>query len=223
MRVLLIEDELKIASFIKRGLQEQSYQVDTAHDGVTGLRAAYDNAYDVLIVDISLPKLNGLDVIRRLQAEGNTMPILVLTSQGTTDDIVTGFDAGADDYLVKPFAFRELLVRLRTLNRRNNPAGDTAAVLQLADLELHIDRKVAKRAGTTISLTHREFRLLEYLMKHHGRVVSKLDIAEHVLDLNKSDNNTVEMSITALRKKIDKPFGSVLVHTVFGLGYVLRA
>ncbi|WP_019986573.1 response regulator transcription factor [Rudanella lutea] len=223
MRILLVEDEPKLARFVRKGLVEQSFQVDVATDGLAGHELARSNPYDVLVIDVNLPKLNGIELIRRLRAESNNTPVLVLTALDRTDDKVSGFEAGADDYLVKPFVFRELLARLRSLHRRGTNSGSSNPLIRVGDLELDVTHKTVSRAGMPISLTSREFQMLQYLMEHTGQVVSKFDIAEHVLNQKaESSTNAVEVYINLLRRKIDKTFPSPLIHTVVGMGYVLR-
>ncbi|MCB2407984.1 response regulator transcription factor [Hymenobacter lucidus] len=223
MKILLVEDEPKVASFLHKGLTEQTHAVDIATDGVTGLRLALSNPYDLLILDNLLPGLSGLDVCRQVRTQNSSVPILMLTALGETDDKIRGLDAGADDYLVKPFAFQELLARIRALVRRRHegPTGDT--VLRLVDLTLDPSRKLVQRAGQPIQLTAREFALLEYLLRNQGRVVSRVDILEQVWETSfDTGSNVIDVYINFLRKKVDKDFTPKLIHTLVGMGYVMR-
>ncbi len=220
MRVLVVEDEHKIAAFIKRGLEENSYAVDVAYDGEEGYEWARNFPYDIIILDVMLPKVDGITLCRRLRAEGNTAAVLMLTAKDEVDDRVTGLDAGADDYLVKPFAFRELLARLRALRRRNS--GQRTTRLQVGDLTLDLVTHQASRNGQVIDLTAKEFALLELLMRHPNQVLSRTVIAEHVWDYDfYSQSNIVDVYIRYLRKKLDDPFDVKLIQTVRGAGYRL--
>lgn len=220
MRVLVVEDEPKIAAFLKRGLEENAYAVDVARDGEEGLAWAQAFPYDLIILDIMLPKLDGVTLCRRLRAEGNRANILMLTAKDDIEDRVTGLDAGADDYLVKPFAFRELLARLRALQRRG--AEQRTTRLQVADLVLDLVSHQAMRGGRTIELTAKEFALLEFLMRHPNQTLSRTVIAEHVWDYDfYNQSNVVDVYIRYLRKKIDDPFELKLIQTVRGMGYRL--
>lgn len=223
MKILLVEDEPKVASFLHKGLSEHSHSVDTAADGLTGMRLALGNSYDLIILDNLLPGLSGLDVCRQVRALNSKVPILMLTALGETDDKIRGLDAGADDYLVKPFAFQELLARIRALSRRSHDALAADAVLQLADLTLSPSRKLVQRAGQTIQLTAREFALLEYLLLNQGRVVSRVDILEHVWETSfDTGSNVIDVYINFLRKKVDKDFIPKLIYTLVGMGYVMK-
>lgn len=223
MRVLVVEDEPKLAEFVKKGLEENACNVDIAFDGQIGKNMALSNPYDVLVLDVNLPKINGFDLAQQLRQEQLSTPILMLTAMGSINDKLVGFGAGADDYLVKPFEFRELLVRLRALQRRSNDMMPQQNVLKVADLELDLNEKVARRGQHTIDLTAREFALLEYLMRNRGRVVSRVDIAEKVWDIHfDTGTNTIDVYINFLRKKIDKDFTTKLIHTVVGMGYILK-
>lgn len=223
MKILLVEDEPSVAAFLHQGLTEQDYTVDLAADGLLGLRRAQSTQYDCLILDQMLPGLNGLDVCRQVRAHDPGVPILMLTALGETDDKIRGLDAGADDYLVKPFAFSELLARIRALVRRRTEAPAPAAVRRLADLTLDPATKRVERAGQLITLTAREFALLDYLLRHQGHVVSRADLLEHVWDLSfDTGSNVIDVYINFLRKKIDKGFEPKLIHTLVGMGYALR-
>ncbi len=224
MKILVVEDEPKLAAFLKIGLEEQAFEVEVAYDGAVGKRLALSNHYDVLVLDVNLPKLNGMDLAQSIRQEGRKTPILMLTALGAVDDKVAGFESGADDYLVKPFEFRELLARLRALHKR---AGEQVspgdAVLKVGDLELHMGDKTARRGGRKIELTAKEFALLEYLMRNRNRVVSRVDIAEKVWDIHfDTGTNTIDVYVNFLRKKVDKDFNRKLIHTVIGMGYILK-
>ena len=224
MKILVVEDEPKLAAFLKIGLEEQAFEVEVAYDGAVGKRLALSNHYDVLVLDVNLPKLNGMDLARSIRQEGRKTPILMLTALGAMDDKLEGFESGADDYLVKPFEFRELLARLRALHKRAGeqvPSGD--AILKVADLELHVGDKMARRGGRKIELTAKEYSLLEYLMRNRNRVVSRVDIAEKVWDIRfDTGTNTIDVYVNFLRKKVDKDFDRKLIHTVIGMGYILK-
>ncbi|MFB9862429.1 response regulator transcription factor [Rufibacter immobilis] len=222
MKILVIEDEPNVAAFIKRGLQEQTYEVEVAYDGNMGKKLALQNEYQVIVMDVILPHLSGLDLCRQLRQEQLRTPILLLTALGTTDDVVDGLEAGADDYLPKPFKFRELVARVRALARRAEPrpAGN---LLRLSDLTMNLDTKEVSRAGKEINLTAREFALLEYFLKKQGKVLSRVDLLENVWDLNFDlGSNVVDVYVNYLRNKIDKDFPVKLLHTVVGMGYMLR-
>lgn len=223
MKILLVEDEPKVASFIKQGLEEQSNEVSLVYDGFFAKKLAQENYYDVIILDLMIPYMNGLEVCKQLREEGIRTPILILTALGTTDDKVTGLDAGADDYLVKPFEFKELLARLRALTKRFTDSVRDPVVLKIADLEMNLDEKSVRRSGKKIELTAKEFALLEYLLRNKQRVISRTEIAEKVWDIHfDTGTNVIDVYINFLRKKIDKEFSPKLIHTMVGMGYVLR-
>ncbi|CAG5068925.1 Transcriptional regulatory protein CusR [Dyadobacter sp. CECT 9623] len=223
MKLLLIEDEPKTLQSIKQGLEENGYEVDIAYDGLIGKQLAKSNSYQLIISDIIIPGINGIELCREIRSWGDETPILMLTALGSTDDKVTGLDAGADDYLVKPFEFKELLARVRALTKRGGNVGHTAQVLRFADLEISIDAKTVHRAGNKINLTAREFNLLVYLIRNQGRVISKVEIAEQVWDIGfDTGTNVIEVYVNYLRKKIDKDYPVKLIHTLFGMGYVLK-
>lgn len=223
MRVLVIEDEPKVASFIKRGLEELSFQVDVAFDGMIGEKLALTRKYDVLVLDIIIPGKNGIELCRKIKEAKPEVPVLMLTALGTTDDKVTGFEAGADDYLLKPFEFAELVVRIKALTRRNKISASSGGhTLEFADLKLDLDKKVAIRGGTVINLTAKEFLLLEYFIRNRERVISRPELAEKIWDVTfDTGTNVVEVYINILRKKIDRDFHPKLLHTRIGLGYIL--
>ncbi len=224
MKILLVEDEPKVASFIKKGLESQACQVETAYDGLIGKTLALGNYYDVIVLDVNLPHINGFDLCRIIRREKVNVPILMLTALGTLDDKLAGFDSGAYDYLVKPFEFRELFARLKALHLNyNKQPGQAVSLLRLADLELDLQEKVARRSGKEIELTAREFALLEYFMRNRGKVVSKIDIAEKVWEIDfDTGTNIIEVYVNYLRNKIDRGFTSKLIHTVVGMGYMLK-
>ena len=221
MRVLLIEDDVTIARLLKEGLEDESYAVDVANDGSEGYRTATADDYDVIILDIMLPEMNGYEVCRSLRNDGNKTPILMLTARDAERDIVEGLDTGADDYLAKPFSFDVLLARIRALLRRPNEKLEE--ILQVGDLKLDPSSKKVTRASQEISLTAKEYGVLEYLMRNKGKVLSKEQIISHVWDFDADVlPNNVELFIMFLRRKIDKPFKSKLIHTVSGFGYKLE-
>lgn len=224
MKILLVEDEAKVAAFIKKGLEEQSFEVDVAFDGAMGKRLALHNQYDVMIMDVNMPQINGFELVKIIRQEGITTPILMLTAFGTTDDKITGFDAGADDYLVKPFEFRELLARIKSLHKRTGEnTVHKGKKLVILDLELDLDEKSVKRAGKKIDLTAKEFALLEYFLRNKGKVISRVEIAEKVWDLKfDTGTNVIDVYINFLRKKIDKDFDKKLIHTMVGMGYIMK-
>ena len=223
MKVLIVEDEPKLAAFVKKGLEEQSWEVDVAFDGQMGSSLALSNHYDVIVLDVNLPKINGFELANLLRRENLRTQILMLTALGTINDKISGFDAGADDYLVKPFEFQELIVRLRALQKRNSESGPVTNLLKIADLELDLNERIARRGGNRIELTAKEFGLLEYFIRNKGRVVSRVDIAEKVWDIHfDTGTNTIDVYVNFLRKKIDKEFEHKLIHTVVGMGYIMK-
>jgi two-component system, OmpR family, copper resistance phosphate regulon response regulator CusR len=223
MKLLLIEDEPKTLQSIRQGLEENGYEVNIAYDGLIGKQLARSNIYQLIISDIIIPGINGIELCREIRSWGDETPILMLTALSTTDDKVTGLDAGADDYLVKPFEFKELLARVRALTKRGSTISHTAQVLKFADLEVSLDAKTVYRSGNKINLTAREFNLLVYLIRNQGRVISKVEIAEQVWDIGfDTGTNVIEVYVNYLRKKIDKDYPVKLIHTQFGMGYVLK-
>ncbi len=221
--LLLVEDETKVASFIKKGLERQGFTVEIAEDGKEGKRFFDERTYDLLILDVNLPYIDGIQLAHYIRTKNTQVPILMLTALDTTADKLAGFDAGIDDYLVKPFDFMELVARLKALLKRAAKTTELPNVLRVADLELDLDQKLARRGGQTIELTAKEFALLEYLMRNRGRVVSKVDIAEKVWDIDfDTGTNFIEVYINYLRKKIDKEALTKLIHTVVGMGYTLK-
>ncbi|MGA0555934.1 response regulator [Larkinella sp. VNQ87] len=223
MKILLVEDEVSLASFVKKGIESEGYEIDVAYDGLVGQRLADNKPYDVIILDVNLPYINGFELCRHIKQQLPRQVVLLLTALDSLPDKESGFGAGADDYVVKPFEFRELLLRIRALARRSSPFFGSKDILRLADLEMDTQSRTVFRAGSRIDLTTREYALLEYLMINQGRIVSRVDIAEKVWDLHFDTNtNVIEVYINYLRKKIDKGFEPKLLHTVIGMGYVLR-
>ncbi|GAB3032242.1 response regulator transcription factor [Spirosoma pulveris] len=221
--LLVVEDETKVALFIKKGLETQSFTVTIAADGREGKRLIGTERFDLAILDVNLPFVSGLELAEYIRTKNMQLPILMLTALDSTTDKLMGFEAGADDYLAKPFDFLELVARVRALLRRSAPPEESQPILRLADLELDRQQKVARRAGRTIDLTVREFALLDYLMRNQGRVVSRVDIAEQVWDVGfDTGTNVIDVYVNYLRNKIDKGEPVKLIHTVVGFGYVLK-
>ena len=221
MHILLIEDEAKVASFIRRGLEAEHYSVDIASDGEAGLIQVFDQDYDLIILDVMLPKRDGLSVLQEMRRHKLRVPVLMLTARDTVADKVEGLDRGADDYLTKPFAFEELLARIRALLRRGSQTQ--AAVLTLADLRLDPVSREITRAGKRIELTAKEFALLEFFLHQPGRVLSRVVIAQHVWGVDfDTFTNVIDVYVNYVRKKIDADFNPKLIHTVRGVGYVLK-
>ena len=227
MRLLVIEDEPKLADYLHRGLSENGYVVDVARDGIEGRRLATGGDYDLLLLDIMLPGVDGFGVLKALRAQANT-PVLMLTARDRVEDRVRGLQEGADDYLVKPFAFSELLARVGALLRRGaggngGAAGESGTQLRLADLEIDLASRKAWRAKSRLALTAKEFALLTLLLRRRGQILSRTTLAEQVWDMNfDSDTNVVEVAVRRLRAKLDDPFDAKLLHTVRGMGYVLE-
>ena len=226
MKVLVIEDEIKLADYLRKGLTEEGFVVDVAHDGIDGLHLATELAYDLIVLDGMLPGIDGLAVLAALRQSRQT-PVLMLTARGQVEDRVRGLQGGADDYLVKPFALSELVARMHVLLRRSvgtaHPAAE-ATMLRMADLELDLIRRRATRAGQRLDLTAKEFNLLSLLLRRQGEVLSRTELASQVWDMNfDSDTNVVEVAVRRLRLKLDQPFEQPLLHTVRGMGYVLES
>lgn len=225
MRILVVEDQVKMANFLKKGLGEVGYAVDLADNGITAESYVAQEDYDLVIMDVMLPDQSGIDTARHIRRDGYGGPILMLTALSTTKDKVQGLDAGADDYLTKPYSFDELQARVRALLRRKT-AGSLQSLpntLKYADLELDLIQRKAKRAGQEITLTTKEFALLEYFLRNPERPLGRTSIAEHVWDIHfDSESNVIDVYINLLRKKIDVPFNKRLIHTVVGTGYVLK-
>lgn len=222
MKILVVEDEPKTGDYLKQGLGEAGFVVDLARDGVDGLHLALTDAYDLAILDVMLPGIDGWQVLQRLRRAEKGMPVLFLTARDAVDDRVKGLELGADDYLVKPFAFSELLARVRTLLRRGSKAAEPD-VFRAADLEVDLLRRRVTRGGKKIDLTAKEFSLLELLLRRQGEVLPRSLIASHIWDMNfDSDTNVIEVAIRRLRAKVDDGYEPKLIHTVRGMGYVLE-
>ena len=223
IKILLIEDEPKTVQSLKQGLEEYNYTVDVAYDGLMGKQLATRTAYQLIISDIIIPGINGLELCKALRAEGIQTPILMLTALSTTDDKLVGFEAGADDYLAKPFDFKEFLARVKALIKRSNQTMIEAQTLKFADLELDLTSKIVTRSGQKINLTAKEFQLMEYFLRNQEKVISKAEIAENIWEVeDEGSSNLIEVYVNYLRKKVDKGFSSKLIHTQFGMGYILR-
>ena len=221
MRILVVEDQPKMASFIKKGLNAQGYIVDVSETGMGAESLVAENPYDLIVLDVNLPDQNGMDTARHIRQDGFKGPILMLTALSSTKDKIHGLDAGADDYLTKPFDFDELLARIRALLRRNT--GSETSKLRFADIELDMVLRKVVRANVELNLTAREFSLLEYFMRHPNRPLTRVEISEHVWDVNFDTNtNVIDVYINMLRKKIDSPFPKKLIHTMVGFGYILK-
>ncbi|MBW8888182.1 MAG: response regulator transcription factor [Fibrobacteres bacterium] len=222
MKILVVEDEKKVAAFIRRGLIEQSYSVDMAHDGMEGERLARGSTYDAIILDLMLPRKSGFALCRAIRTFDVRVPILILTALDSTEDKLQGLEAGADEYLPKPFEFRELLAHLRSLMRRRENLP-SSGLLRLADLQMDLITRKVSRGGQNLALTAREFALLEYFLRNHGRVITRTEIAQKVWETSfDSESNVIDVYVSFLRKKIDKGFPEKLIHTLVGVGYVLR-
>jgi len=221
MKILVVEDEKKVAGFIKRGLEDDNYKVSVAYDGLDGFKQAMEGDFNLVIMDMMLPKKDGMEVVREIRESGNRVPVLMLTARDNMEDIVSGLDAGSDDYLTKPFAFAELLARIRALLRRGEL--DRGAEIRFSDLRLDPVSHKVWRNNKEIDLTSKEYGLLEYLMRNPNTVLSRAMIAEHVWDYAfDSFTNIIDVYVNYLRKKIDRDFPAKLIHTVRGQGYILR-
>ena len=221
MRILLVEDEKKVATFIKKGLEEEFYIVDAAFDGKEGLKLAFSQEYDLMIFDVMLPFKDGITLVKELRNEKITVPILLLTAKVSLDNKIEGLDSGADDYLTKPFAFEELIARVRALLRRNTP--EKSILLKVNDLVLDTQTHIVKRDSAEIILTPKEYSILEYLMRNKNKVISRTVLSEHVYDYHfDTDTNVIDVYINKLRNKIDRGFKTQLLHTVRGVGYIIK-
>ena len=221
MKILIVEDEPKVASFIKKGLEENDYDAEITYDGISAEKLARLYNYDLFIIDVIIPGISGLDLCKKLKKLNSGIPVVMLTALGTTDDKLIGFDAGADDYMVKPFEFRELLARIKVLLKTAGKIHDLSNKLIIDDLELDLHKKSAKRGNEVIDLTAKEFQLLEYFMRNKGRVISRNDIAQNVWEQTFDfSSNTVDVYVNFLRKKIDKNFDKKLIRTKVGFGYI---
>jgi two-component system copper resistance phosphate regulon response regulator CusR len=222
--ILVIEDEQKIADTLKLGLSENGYEVEVAYDGNIGLKLFEARPFDLAVLDINLPGMNGYELCKKIRARNAQVPVIMLTALSSLNDKIEGYDAGADDYIIKPFEFRELLMKIRVLLKRsvnqNIPVG---SVLKAGDLEMNLDNKEVRRGSALINLTAKEFQLLEYLMRNKNRVVSRVDIAMNVWDIDFDTNtNVIDVYINYLRNKVDKKFDQKLIHTQVGMGYILK-
>jgi len=224
MNILVVEDETKVSAFIKQGLEESGYNVLVAHDGKEGLDLAKNNSFDVILMDVIMPGMNGFEVVKKLREDLNIhVPVIMLSALDQSDDIIEGLDSGADDYLTKPFRFGELLARIRAISRRKKESISTKNILVVSDIELNLDTKKVLRQGTEIILTAKEFILLEFFMRNKNKVLNRVEILENVWDINfDSGTNVVDVYVNYLRKKIDKDFDIKLIQTVVGMGYSLR-
>ncbi len=221
MRILVIEDEKKVANFIKKGLEEEHYAIDLAYDGETGLYMTEVNEYDLIVLDLMIPKMDGLEVLKRIRGNKNNVPILVLTARDSVEDIVKGLDSGCDDYLTKPFEFMEFLARIRALLRREKVEKEP--ILKIADLTLSLVTHKVTRKGKEIELTSKEYSLLEYFMRNPDKVLTRTMISEHVWDYHfDSMTNVIDVYVNYLRKKVDKDFDPKLIHTLRGVGYIMK-
>ncbi len=222
-QILIIEDEQKVARLIQLGLEEHSISSYIAFDGETGIKLFIEGVFDLIILDVNLPEMQGFEVAMRIRKIDKSVPILMLTAMSSLDDKLNGFESGADDYLVKPFDFAELLVRIKALFKRSEMRTESFHGAKVSDLEINFDTKIVKRAGKRIDLTAREHALLEYLIRNRGRVVSREKIAESVWDLDfDTGTNVIDVYVNFLRKKIDQDSSNKLIHTVIGMGYILR-
>ena len=222
-KILIVEDEPKVAAFIQRGLEENGFSCEIAIDGLMGKRIFDAGNFDLIILDLNLPYLNGIELCQEIREINQKIPIIMLTALGTTEDKLKGFDSGADDYLVKPFEFKELLARIRALLKRVSITKSEGNILQFLDLSVNLDTYEVYRSGRKISLTQKEFSLLLYLLRNKGKVVSRSEIAEHVWDINfDTGTNIIDVYVNFLRKKIDKDFPVKLIHTQTGFGYILK-
>jgi len=223
MKILLIEDEPKTIQYIKKGLEENNYEVDTATDGIKGKHLALSNTYQLIITDIVLPSLDGRNLCVQLRKADVATPILMLTALGTTDEIVSGFDCGADDYLVKPFEFKELLARIKALVKRQARSTQEENILSLGDLKMDVNKRTVSRSDKNIELTAKEFALLEYFLTNPGKVISRAELARNRRKVDfDTGTNMVEVYLNYLRKNVDREFDKKLIHTQFGMGYVLK-
>lgn len=222
-KVLLIEDTPDLVSVILRGLSEEGIEISVAADGVTGLEMAFKYDFDLIVLDIMLPVMNGIQVCKEIRKRNADVAILMLTALGSTENIVTGLESGADDYLVKPFKLEELVARMRTLIRRSSKQATVTDRISIADLEINTASKTVTKTGEPVNLTATEFRLLEYLLKNQNKVLSRIQILENVWDIDfNMGTNVVDVYINYLRKKVDNVNGGKLIHTVFGMGYILK-
>lgn len=223
-RVLVVEDEQKVAEFIKNGLEENNYEVDVAFDGFIGQRMFTSNSYFLILLDINLPQINGYELCKFIRKKNHNVAIIMLTAMGSTEDKIAGFDYGADDYLVKPFEFRELLARIKSLEKRSHMPISSKEVLTLADLEVNLESKIVRRAGKKIDLTNKEYQLLVFLMENKNKVITRNDIATKIWSISfERGTNVIDVYVNFLRKKIDRGHPNKLIHTQIGMGYIMRS
>ena len=223
-KILIVEDEMKIADALKQGLTENGFEIEVAYDGSMGLRLFETNHYNLIILDINLPGINGYELCKIIRAKNPMVPVIMLTALSSLNDKIEGYDAGADDYIIKPFEFKELLMKIRVLLRRTMEQNiPTGSILKAGDLEMNLDTKEVKRDDSPIQLTTKEFQLLEYLVRNKNRVVSRADIALNVWDIDFDTNtNVIDVYINYVRNKVDKPFDEKLIQTQVGMGYILK-
>lgn len=222
-KILIVEDHVKMADSISKGLEENGYKTDVAYDGFIGKRMFDSNEYNLIVLDINLPLLNGYELCAEIRKKDPQIPVIMLTALGSTDDKLLGFEKGADDYIVKPFEFRELIARIKALLKRSPANKKNQTILKVADLEIDTESKTVKRGNQNIDLTAKEFSLLEYLVRNTGKVISKADIADKIWNINfDTGTNVIEVYVNFLRKKIDRNFPVKLIHTQIGMGYVLK-
>lgn len=222
-KILIVEDHVKMADSISKGLEDSGYRTEVAYDGFIGKRLSETRSYDLIILDVNLPLMNGYELCADIRIRDTEVPVIMLTAMGSTEDKLMGFDRGADDYIVKPFEFRELLARIKALLKRSVVEKNDQKILKVADLEVNLDSKTVRRGVIPIELTAKEFSLLEYLIRNKGKVVSKADIAEKIWNIKfDTGTNVIEVYVNFLRKKIDRNFPIKLIHTHIGMGYVLK-
>ena len=222
-KILIIEDEVKVAAFIKKGLEEYSFEAEIAYDGISGSKMISSGTYQLIILDVNIPYLNGIEVCKKIRSFNKNLPILMLTAMGTTEDKLMGFESGADDYLVKPFEFRELIARIRALLKRAEQNQIPENMLTVADMVINTEAKTVKRNDKLIELTAKEFALLEYFVLNKNRVLSRNEIAEKIWDLHfETGTNIIDVYVNFLRKKVDTGYKTKLIHTRIGMGYVLK-
>jgi two-component system copper resistance phosphate regulon response regulator CusR len=223
LNILLVEDEKKIADVLKKGLTEQQFHVEVAYDGLVGKKLFDAHTFHLVILDLNLPGINGYELCKIIRNRNEKIPVIMLTALDTTEDKVEGFEAGADDYIVKPFDFKELLVRIKALVKRIYQQVQTGNILKVSDVVMNLDSKEVTRSGKPINLTAKEFQLLEYLLRNKNRVVSRVDIALNVWDIDfDTKTNVIDVYVNFLRRKLDKDFSPKLIHTQVGMGYVLK-
>lgn len=222
-KILIVEDEKKVASFICKGLEEEGFETDIASDGSVGIKKALSQKYDFIILDLNIPQINGFEVCKEIRKHNTLTPVLMLTALGTTKDKLDGFEAGTDDYLLKPFEFKELLARIKVFLKRTNEKVLHNNILKIADLEMNLETKIVLRSGKSIDLTSKEFQLLEFLLRNKNKVVSRVEIAEKVWNITfDTGTNVIDVYINFLRSKVDKEYPNKLIHTKIGMGFILK-